>query len=80
MLSDEACRELAEMFVEFGCALPDSLIPRMQKIKLRASESLITASMRAGRQEYETFLERFHYWMEKNKIGVADPNDNNKTE
>ncbi|GEM_PF-6857608 len=73
MLSDESCKELAETFIEFGCQLPDSLIPRMSKIKLRAGHSLIIASIKGGREEYEIFLKRFHYWLEKNNIGIENP-------
>lgn len=75
MLSDEACGELAGMLIEFGCQLPDVLIPRMSKIRLRASDSLITASIKAGRDNYETFLKRFHYWLEKHSIGVEIPKE-----
>ncbi len=72
-LTDEACTELAEMFIEFGCQLPDFLVPRLQKIKIRASHSLINAGIRSSRQEVETFLKRFHYWLEKNNIEVENP-------
>lgn len=70
MLSDKACQELAEMLIEFGCQFPDALVPRSSKIKLRASHSLLNASIRAGREEYEIFLKRFHYWLENHNIGV----------
>ena len=78
MLSNSDCQELAEILINFAEDLPEKYLDKRIKSKIGASHSLITAGVIDGKDRWEEFLERFHYWLHDKNIAIGNPNVTNE--